>query len=78
MQENFIVNSINLGSLEEVEIHFDETYELLYLIELLSKKALILKKIIISYESSYDPLLIKEVREMVRSICHPDIKLEFT
>jgi len=40
LQENFIVNSINLGSLEEVEIHFDETYELLYLIELLSKKSI--------------------------------------
>jgi hypothetical protein len=78
LQESFIADSINLGSLEEVEIHFDESYELLYLIELLSKKALILKKIIISYESSNDPLLIKEVCKKVRSMCHPDIKVEFT
>lgn len=80
MQESLIItDSIFLDSLEEVEIYFFRgSTELLELIALLSNIAVILEKIIIRYEPSSAFLLSKEVREEVDSMCHPNIKVEFT
>jgi hypothetical protein len=75
LEESRKIDVIALSSLEEVEITgFSGSHEQMELVEFLSSNARILKRLLINNEYCGRP---KEVREKVRSMCHPNVKVEF-
>jgi len=75
LEESLKIDVIDLSSLEEVEISgFSGSHEQMELVEFLSSNARILKRLHINYHNCRRP---KEAREKVRSMCHPNLKVEF-
>ncbi|XP_021317439.1 putative F-box/LRR-repeat protein At5g02930 isoform X1 [Sorghum bicolor] len=75
LEESLKIDVIDLSSLEEVEISgFSGSHEQMELVEFLSSNARILKRLRINYHNCRRP---KEAREKVRSMCHPNLKVEF-
>ena len=70
------IGSIDLSSLEVAEISglFSGSYEQMELVEFLSSNAGVLKRLVINDEFCPRP---KEVREKVRSMCHPNVEVGF-
>lgn len=76
-EESYRIDDISLNSLEEVEITFSTiSHEVLEFVELLSRcDASKLKKIVIV--NRFAPPPTKEERENIRSMCQPNIEVEF-
>ena len=75
-EESRKIDGIDLSSLEVVEINslFSGSHEQMELVELLSSNAGVLKRLLINDGFCPRP---KEVREKVRSMCHPNVKVDF-
>jgi hypothetical protein len=75
LEESHKIDGIDLSSLEEVEIKsFSGSHEQMQLVEFLSCSAGILKRLVINDSLCRWP---KEAREKVRSMCHPNVRVEF-
>ena len=74
-EESRKIDGIDLNSLEVAEISgFSGSHEQMELVEFLSSNAGVLKRLLINDEYCRRP---KEVREKVRSMCHPNVKVDF-
>ena len=75
-EESRKIDGIDLSSLEVVEINglFSGSHEQMELVEFLSSNAGVLKRLLINHEFCPRP---KEVCEKVRSMCHPNVKVDF-
>jgi len=74
-EENRKIDGIDLSSLEVAEITgFSGSHEQMEFVEFLSSNAGVLKRLLINDEYCRRP---KEVREKVRSMCHPNVKVDF-
>ena len=77
LEERRNINGIALSSLEELQIGgFTDCPEKLELVEFISSSAAILKRLVINYATFPAPPLTKEVCEKVRSMCHPNVKVD--
>lgn len=75
LEESSKIDGIDLSSLEEVEItSFSGSNEQMELVEILSCSAGILKRLVINDSLCLWP---NEAREKVRSMCHPNVRVEF-
>ena len=74
-EESRKIGSIDLSSLEVAEISgFSGSHEQMEFVEFLSSNAGVLKRLLINDEFCSMP---KEVREKVRSMCHPNVEVDF-
>ena len=74
-EENRKIDGIDLSSLEVAEITgFSGSHEQMEFVEFLSSNAGVLKRLLINDEYCRRP---KEVRDKVRSMCHPNVKVDF-
>ena len=74
-EESRKIDGIDLSSLEVAEIGgFSGSHEQMEFVEFLSSNAGVLKRLLINDEYCRRP---KEVREKVRSMCHPNVKVDF-
>ncbi|KAF8700075.1 hypothetical protein HU200_034436 [Digitaria exilis] len=78
LEESYRIDDISLNSLEEVEItSFASSHEVLEFVELLSRcDTSNLKRVVIKHRNKSTPPT-KEVREKIRSMCQPNIEVEF-
>ena len=77
LEERHNIDGIALSSLVDLEIGgFTYCPEKLELVEFISSSAAILKRLVINYETFPAPPLTKEVCEKVRSMCHPNVKVD--
>lgn len=75
MDEIYKIDGLALNSLEEVEISgFTYSHEKIEFVKFISCNATILKKLVISMIPGFQ--LIEE-RDVIRSLCHPNVKVEF-
>ena len=74
-EESRKIDGIDLSSLEVAEIRgFSGSHEQMELVEFLSSNAGVLKRLLVN--DGFWPMP-NEVREKVRSMCHPNVKVDF-